>query len=142
MGKNDAQKKTVYIETSIVSCLTAKPSTDLLATAWQMAINFQKTVHLSNGLFTIEISCPCHLPVCIFPRNYPNYESLKLRFFIRPPLLENYSIVTSPDSPKIFRTFEFLYIHNLPFTVLDKFPCNHLPVRGREFSEIPLRWKR
>ena len=30
-------KKTVYIETSIVSYLTARPSSDLLAAAWQKA---------------------------------------------------------------------------------------------------------
>lgn len=28
-------KKTVYIETSIISYLTARPSSDLLAAAWQ-----------------------------------------------------------------------------------------------------------
>jgi hypothetical protein len=28
-------KKTVYIETSIISYLTARPSRDLLAAAWQ-----------------------------------------------------------------------------------------------------------
>lgn len=31
------EKKTVYIETSIVSYLTARPSSDLLAVAWQKA---------------------------------------------------------------------------------------------------------
>ena len=30
-------KRTVYIETSIVSYLTARPSSDLLAAAWQKA---------------------------------------------------------------------------------------------------------
>ena len=29
------EKKTVYIETSIVSYLTARPTNDLLAAAWQ-----------------------------------------------------------------------------------------------------------
>ena len=30
-------RKLVYIETSIVSCLTARPTSDLLAAAWQKA---------------------------------------------------------------------------------------------------------
>ena len=29
------EKRTAYIETSVVSCLTARPTNDLLAAAWQ-----------------------------------------------------------------------------------------------------------
>jgi len=43
-GSLDAMRKTVYIETSIVSYLTAQPSRDLRAAAWQRI-----TEESSNG---------------------------------------------------------------------------------------------
>ncbi len=42
-------KKTVYIETSIVSYLTARPSSDLLAVAWQIDMTILKYAHLRNA---------------------------------------------------------------------------------------------
>jgi len=41
-------KKKVYIETSIVSYLTARPSRDLLAAAWPNGMGTLKYAHLKN----------------------------------------------------------------------------------------------
>jgi len=49
-------KKTVYIETSIVSYLTAKPSSDLLAAAWQkVTIDWWDTQRDRFDLFVSDI---------------------------------------------------------------------------------------
>ena len=49
-------KKTVYIETSIVSYLTAKPSSDLLAAAWQkVTIDWWDTQRDRFDLFASDI---------------------------------------------------------------------------------------
>ncbi len=52
-------KKTVYIETSIVSYLTARPTSDLLAAAWQkITVDWwdtqRKRFHLYTSAITIE----------------------------------------------------------------------------------------
>ncbi|MEW6666798.1 MAG: hypothetical protein AB1512_16475 [Thermodesulfobacteriota bacterium] len=41
-------KNKVYVETSIVSYLTARPSSDLLAAAWQKGMVTLKYAHLKN----------------------------------------------------------------------------------------------
>ena len=49
-------KKTVYIETSIVSYLTARPSSDLLAAAWQkVTIDWWDTQRVRFDLFASDI---------------------------------------------------------------------------------------
>jgi len=49
-------KKTVYIETSIVSYLTARPSSDLLAAAWQkVTIDWWETQRDRFDLFASDI---------------------------------------------------------------------------------------
>jgi predicted nucleic acid-binding protein len=49
-------KKTVYIETSIVSYLTARPSRDLLAAAWQkVTIDWWETQRSRFDLYTSDI---------------------------------------------------------------------------------------
>ena len=50
------EKKTVYIETSIISYLTARPSRDLLATAWQqVTIDWWDTQRDRFDLYTSDI---------------------------------------------------------------------------------------
>ena len=49
-------KKTVYIETSIVSYLTAQPSSDLLAAAWQKAtVDWWNTQRNRFDLYTSDV---------------------------------------------------------------------------------------
>ena len=49
-------KKTVYIETSIISYLTARPSSDLLAAAWQkVTIDWWDTQRDRFNLYTSDI---------------------------------------------------------------------------------------
>src|SRR4030042_482507 len=49
-------KKKVYIETSIVSYLTARPSSDLLAAAWQkVTVDWWDTQRLRFDLFVLDI---------------------------------------------------------------------------------------
>ena len=49
-------KKTVYIETSIISYLTARPSRDLLAAAWQkVTIDWWDTQRARFDLYTSDI---------------------------------------------------------------------------------------
>jgi hypothetical protein len=49
-------KKTVYIETSIISYLTARPSRDLLAAAWQkVTIDWWETQRYRFDLYTSDI---------------------------------------------------------------------------------------
>jgi hypothetical protein len=49
-------KKSVYIETSIISYLTARPSSDLLAAAWQkVTIDWWDTQRDRFDLFASEI---------------------------------------------------------------------------------------
>ncbi len=49
-------KKTVYIETSIISYLTARPSRDLLAAAWQkVTIDWWDTQRDRFNLYTSDI---------------------------------------------------------------------------------------
>ena len=49
-------KKTVYIETSIVSYLTARPSSDLLAAAWQkVTIDWWETQRDRFDLFASDV---------------------------------------------------------------------------------------
>ena len=48
--------KTVYIETSIISYLTARPSSDLLAAAWQkITIDWWETRRDCFSLYTSDI---------------------------------------------------------------------------------------
>jgi len=50
-------KKTVYIETSVVSYLTARPTANLLAAAWQkVTLDWWETRRSRFGLFTSEIT--------------------------------------------------------------------------------------
>lgn len=50
------EKQTVYIETSIISYLTARPSNDLLAAAWQkVTTDWWDTQRHRFGLFILEI---------------------------------------------------------------------------------------
>ena len=50
-------KKTVYIETSIVSYLTARPTNDLLAAAWQKAtIDWWETQRTRFDLYTSDVA--------------------------------------------------------------------------------------
>ncbi|KAF0119979.1 MAG: hypothetical protein FD151_1814 [bacterium] len=49
-------KKSVYIETSVISYLTARPSSDLLAAAWQkVTIDWWDTQRDRFDLFASEI---------------------------------------------------------------------------------------
>ena len=49
-------KKTVYIETSIVSYLTARPSSDLLAAAWQkVTVDWWETQRSRFELYTSDL---------------------------------------------------------------------------------------
>jgi hypothetical protein len=49
-------KKTVYIETSIVSYLTARPSSDLLAAAWQKTtVDWWETQRSRFDLYTSDV---------------------------------------------------------------------------------------
>ena len=49
-------RKTVYIETSIVSYLTARPSSDLLAAAWQKAtVDWWDTQRIRFDLYTSDV---------------------------------------------------------------------------------------
>lgn len=53
---NETQKNTVYIETSIVSYLTARPSSDLLAAAWQKAtLDWWETQKNRFFLYTSDV---------------------------------------------------------------------------------------
>ena len=50
-------KKTVYIETSVVSYLTARPTADLLAAAWQkITLDWWETQRSRFDLYTSEIT--------------------------------------------------------------------------------------
>ena len=50
------EKKTVYIETSIVSYLTARPTNDLLAAAWQkISSDWQNTQSSRFSLYTSSV---------------------------------------------------------------------------------------
>ena len=50
-------KKTVYIETSIVSYLTARPTNDLLASAWQMiTVEWWETQRIRFDLYTSDVA--------------------------------------------------------------------------------------
>ena len=50
-------KKTVYIETSIVSYLTARSTSDLLASAWQMiTVEWWKTQRHRFNLYTSDVA--------------------------------------------------------------------------------------
>ncbi len=50
-------KKTVYIETSIVSYLTARPTRDLLASAWQMTtVEWWSTQSNRFNLYTSDVA--------------------------------------------------------------------------------------
>ena len=50
-------KKTVYLETSIVSYLTARPTSDLLASAWQMiTVEWWKTQRNRFDLYTSDVA--------------------------------------------------------------------------------------
>ena len=50
------KKKTVYIETSIVSYLTARPTNDLMAAAWQkMTIDWWNTQRRRFSLYTSSV---------------------------------------------------------------------------------------
>ena len=50
-------KKTVYIETSIVSYLTARPTNDLLASAWQMImVEWWETQRSRFNLYTSDVA--------------------------------------------------------------------------------------
>ena len=50
-------KKTVYIETSIVSYLTARPTNDLLASAWQMiTVEWWETQRSRFNLYTSDVA--------------------------------------------------------------------------------------
>ena len=50
-------KKTVYIETSIVSYLTARPTNDLLASAWQMiTVEWWETQRSRFDLYTSDVA--------------------------------------------------------------------------------------
>ncbi len=51
------EKKTVYIETSIVSYLTARPTSDLLAAAWQkITLDWWETQRKRFGLYTSDVA--------------------------------------------------------------------------------------
>ena len=48
-------KKSVYVETSVVSYLTARPTADLLAAAWQkITVNWWETQRNRFDLYTSE----------------------------------------------------------------------------------------
>ena len=50
-------KKTVYIETSVVSYLTARPTADLLAAAWQkVTLDWWETQRSRFDLYTSEVA--------------------------------------------------------------------------------------
>ena len=50
-------KKTVYIETSIVSYLTARPTSDLLAAAWQkLTVDWWNTQKNPFDLYTSDVT--------------------------------------------------------------------------------------
>ncbi len=50
-------KKTVYIETSVVSYLTARPTADLLAAAWQkVTLDWWETQRSRFDLYTSEVT--------------------------------------------------------------------------------------
>ena len=50
-------KKTVYIETSTVSYLTARPTNDLLASAWQMiTVEWWETQRIRFDLYTSDVA--------------------------------------------------------------------------------------
>ena len=51
------EKKTVYIETSIVSYLTARPTSDLLAAAWQkITLDWWETQRKRFNLYTSDVA--------------------------------------------------------------------------------------
>jgi len=78
-----SQKKTVYIETSIVSYLTARPSSDLLAAAWQKAtLDWWETQRDRFCLYTSDVA------IEEAGKGDPDAAALRMEALVQIPILE------------------------------------------------------